>query len=328
MRESIQSLGTIINITLYDDPKQKYYDESFALVRKVHSLMSLEVPDSDLVRLNSSAGKGSPVDIDPMTMTVLQTAVEIANNSNGRFTPMIQPLVALWDIGGENPRVPSQEEIDAVLPLINLDYLKLYPSSNPSTQPDRAYITREGAGVDLGGIAKGYAADLVSDYLKSQGVKRAILDFGGNILTIGEKAPDTPWTIGVQRPDKARGQYLGTLPSVDSSVVTSGVYERFFVQDGVHYHHLLDPDTGYPYDNGVEGVVIVSDVSMIADGYSTAIFGLGVEKGLELANSLDKIEAIFITADRRVIPSDKIAGNFALMDSEYRMVEPGTGTAQ
>ncbi len=321
VRRSVQSLGTIVTITIYDDPKPRFFEESFEIVDRVYRLMSLQLQDSELVSLNEAAGM-SPVNVDPMTMEVLQASVEIAENSRNRFTPMIEPLVALWDIGGENPRIPSETEMRNTLPLIRGDFLELYPADGRDGQPDRAFITQPGAGVDLGGIAKGYAADLVSDYLKEQGVKKAILDFGGNILTIGRRSEERPWIIGVQRPDMVRGSYLGTLPAEDLSIVTSGIYERYFEEDGVRYHHLLNPDDGFPVNNGLEGVVIVSDVSMTADGYSTALFGLGLREGLELANELDYIEAVFITADRKVYPSDGLLESFVLLDQEYEMGEP------
>jgi thiamine biosynthesis lipoprotein len=318
VRRSVESLGTIVTITIYDDPKPGYFDGAFALVDQVYRLMSLQLEDSELVALNAAAGV-APVEVSPMTMEVLQAARGIAEQSNGRFTPMIEPLVALWDIGGVNPRIPGEDELAEAVELMDLDILELYPSENPRREPHRAYLNTEGAGVDLGGIAKGYAADLVSDYLKEQGVTQAILDFGGNILTIGRKNEERPWIIGLQRPDMRRGIYLGTVPAEDISVVTSGVYERFFEENGVRYHHLLNPDTGFPVENRLEGVAILSDVSMTADGYSTALFGLGLEDGLAAANRSDEIEAIFITADKKVYLSDGIAGEFQLLDEEYEI---------
>lgn len=316
VRRSVQSLGTIVTITIYDHPKTQYFDEAFDIVDEVYHNMSLQLEDTDLVRLNAMAGI-EPVEVSPMTMTVLQEAKRIAVLCGGTFTPMIEPLVKLWDIGGDNPRVPSPEELSQAVNLIHLDYLELYPSDDPDNTPNRAFISTAGAGVDLGGIAKGYAADLVAQYLKSEGVHKAILDFGGNILTIGRKNEERPWIIGVQRPDQSRGIYLGKIPSEDTSVVTSGVYERFFEENGKRYHHLLNPETGYPVENGLEGVVIVSDVSMIADGFSTALFGLGLEKGLALANELDEIEAVFITDDYKIYVSDELAEDFILEDDQY-----------
>ena len=146
-------------------------------------------------------------------------------------------------------------------------------SSADDPQERRVFLKKEGMGVDLGGIAKGYAADLVSDYLKSVGVRQAILDFGGNIVTIGRKTEESPWLIGIQHPDRRRGVYLGTLLADDISIVSSGVYERYFVEDGLRYHHLLDPATGFPVENGLEGVAVVAERSIVADGYSTAFSG-------------------------------------------------------
>lgn len=321
VRRTIQSLGTIITVTIYDDPKDEYFSESFRIVRKIHDLMSLEVEESDLNRLNRAAGSGRAVAIDPWTYEVLEEAIHMAEVSDSAFTPAIEPLVSLWDIGGPDQQVPDENQVAQLLPLLDYEQIRLYESADPSSNSPRAELLTPGMGVDLGGIAKGYAADLVSDYLKQEGVKHAILDFGGNIMTIGRKTADRPWTIGLQRPDMQRGVYLGTLPADDLSIVTSGVYERFFIEDDVRYHHLLDSRDGFPADNRLEGVVIVSDVSMTADGYSTAVFVKGLEQGKELVESRNEIEAIFITGDLQVIVSPGLIDQFTLMDDSFSLGE-------
>lgn len=321
VRRTIQSLGTIITITIYDDPKDEHFSESFRIVRKVHDLMSLEVEESDLNRLNRAAGSGRALEIDRWTYEVLEEAIHMAEVSDSAFTPAIEPLVSLWDIGGPDQQVPDRNLITPLLPLLDYEQIRLYESADPSSDSPRAELLRSGMGVDLGGIAKGYAADLVSDYLKEEGVQHAILDFGGNIMTIGRKTAEQPWTIGLQRPDMQRGVYLGTLPADDLSIVTSGVYERFFIENDTRYHHLIDSRDGYPADNRLEGVVIVSDISMIADGYSTAVFVQGLEKGKALVESRDEIEAIFITDDLRVIVSPALEGKFTLIDDTFTIGE-------
>ena len=315
---SIQSLGTVITVTIHDRPRSEYFDGAFALVEEIHDLMSLEVAGSDLLRLKEAAGREA-VPIHPHTLQVLNEALVMAERSSAAFTPLIEPLISLWGITGENPRVPSEEEIGKAQEAINLNELEITVSENPDNEPHRAFLKKAGMGIDFGGIAKGYAADLVSEYLKDQGVGQAILDFGGNIVTIGRKSEERPWIIGIQHPDKRRGEYLGTLPADDLSIVTSGVYERYFVDGGRQYHHLLDASTGFPADNGLDGVAVVSDRSIIADGYSTAVFVLGLEAGMALAEATEELEAVFISSDKRVYLSSGLRETFTLLDDEYKM---------
>ena len=318
VQKSIQSLGTVVSITLYDRPKSRYFEEAFALVEEVHDLMSLEVENSDLQRLKEVAGREA-VPIHHHTLAVLTEALRIAEISHSAFTPLIEPLVRLWDIGGENPRIPSATEIEDALFRTALEDLEIIPADNPQTGTQWVFLKKEGMGVDLGAIAKGYAADLVTDYLKLQGVERAILDFGGNIVVIGRKTEERPWLIGIQHPDRRRGVYLGTLPADDISIVTSGVYERYFVEAGVRYHHLLDIATGFPAKNGLDGVAIVADRSTLADGYSTAVFVLGLEAGGTLIEESEGIEAIFVSSDNRVYLSSGLLDDFILIDAEYEV---------
>ncbi len=317
-RRSHESLGTIVTISIYGRADNELFEKSFKIADKIHDLMSLEVADSDLSRINGSAGV-SAVDIDPMTREVLEEALHLAVISNSAFTPLIQPLVSLWDIGGDNPRIPSPEELEKAVGNISLDDLRIIPAAESSSGNNQVYLAKKGMGVDLGGIAKGFAADEVKEFLVNSGVERAILDFGGNIVTIGSKRAEQSWTIGVQRPDQDRGEYLGTLPSVDNSIVTSGVYERYFQKGGYHYHHLLNSKTGYPENNGLEGVVIVAENSMLADGYSTAVFILGKEAGMRLVESTEEIEAVFIDRDKSLSISSGLQNDFVLRNREYQL---------
>ena len=157
-----------------------------------------------------------------------------------------------------------------------------------------------GMGLDLGAIAKGYIADRMKDFLVSKGVKSAIINLGGNVLCIGESPEGRPFQVGIQKPFSERGESLLSLEITDQSVVSSGIYERYFEKDGVLYHHILNPKTGYPYENDLLSVSIISDRSVDGDGLSTTCFSLGLEKGMELIDSLEDVEAIFITKDETV----------------------------
>ena len=201
----------------------------------------------------------------------------------------IGPLVDLWNIHDGQGHYPSQEELAQVLPLIGSDDLLV--------EEGRAYLARPGMEANLGAIAKGYIADQVKAFLLDQGVEHAVLNLGRNILLIGDKGNDTPFTVGIQDPNGEEGELAGVVAAADKSVVTSGIDERNFVHEGKTYHHVLDPFTGFPADNGLASVTILSDNSAQGDALSTACLLMGQEKGMELIEQLEGVEALFLATD-------------------------------
>ena len=157
-----------------------------------------------------------------------------------------------------------------------------------------------GMQVDLGSIAKGYVTDEIAEYCRSRGVTCGILNFGGNVVVIGNRPDGEPWNVGIQDPKEPTGQPLITLPTTDGAVVTSGVYERGFTLDGVRYHHILDPKTGWPVQNGLASVTLLTKDSLTADAYDTACFVMGLEKGMALVESLPGVEAVFIDTEDNI----------------------------
>jgi len=182
------------------------------------------------------------------------------------------------------------------------------------------YLKREGMKLDLGGVAKGYAADEVKKILKENGVESAIIDLGGNIYVVGDKGEGNPWRIGITNPFEPTGRFTGLLELIDSSVITSGDYERYFIYEGKKYHHILDSKTGYPSDSGIRGVSIVSEKGIDGDALSTTLFVLGLDKGLELVDKLEGIEAIFITSDKEVIITDGLKDKFIMDNPEFKLI--------
>ena len=178
-------------------------------------------------------------------------------------------------------------------------------------------------GLDVGGIAKGYAADEVARILTEHGVEHALLDFGGNVVVVGTKVDGSDWRIGIQNPDPdaSRGAFIGVLPATDLAIVTSGPYERYFIEDGVRYHHILDSTTGYPVWNGLQSVTIVNEASIRADALSTAVFSMGLVDGMSFVESHDGVEAIFIDEDDKVYVSSGLSSLFVLTDDNYRLAE-------
>jgi thiamine biosynthesis lipoprotein len=175
--------------------------------------------------------------------------------------------------------------------------------------------------LDFGGIAKGYAADALSEILRESGATGALVDLGGNILAFGSKPDESPWRIGIQNPFESRGAVIGVLKIGASAVVTSGVYERYSELQGVRYHHILDPFTGYPSDNGLASVTIVTDDAMAADALSTGVFVLGLPKGSKLVEELPTVEAIFVTDERAIFLTSGLTAAFELLDGGFRVVD-------
>lgn len=306
-------LGTVCILTLYEGESQEIYDEAFDLILKEEVLMSLQKGESDLARINGNAGD-SPVEVSPDTYEVIKTALGYSFLSGGAFDPTIAPLVQLWGIGEDSVgTVPPQNLIDEKKALT--DYRKVVLGEN-----DSVFLEDKGMEIDLGGIAKGYIADKVRTFLQSKGVNRGIINLGGNIIVLGSKPGDEPWKIGIQDPFDSRGNYIGIASVKDSTVVTSGIYERYFISEGKRFHHILDPVTGYPVENDLASVTILSRSSIDADALSTSLFVLGVEKGMALIETIGDAEAVFVTKDRKVIESSGAPALFELQLDSYSAV--------
>lgn len=307
-------LGTQVSITLYDNQKDSIIDEAFQRISEIETKMSINSDNpSEITKLNEASGI-QEVKLSEDTFFVLEKGKYYSQLSNGEFDITIGPIVKLWNIGTPEAAIPDEKILSEKLNLV--DYNNLTLNKEKST----AKLELSGMIVDLGGIAKGYAADEVYSILKKHGVNHAIINLGGNILALGTNVNNQPWKIGIQDPYNTRNDYLGIVEVADKSVVTSGIYERYFEQDGVRYHHILDPQTGYPADNGIAGVSIITDKSIDADGLSTSTFLLGVEKGMALIESLENTEAIFITTDKKVYLSSGLKNNFILVNKEYTVM--------
>lgn len=307
-------LGTQINITLYDNQKDEIIDEAFQRISDIEAKMSINSENpSEITKLNEASGI-QEVKLSEDTFYVLEKGKYYSQLSNGEFDITIGPVVKLWNIGTPNAAIPDEAILSEKLDLV--DYNKLSLNKDKYT----AKLELSGMIVDLGGIAKGYAADEVYTILKNRGVNHAIINLGGNIMALGTNVNKQPWKIGIQDPYYPRNDYLGIVEVVDKAVVTSGIYERYFEKDGVRYHHILDPQTGFPADNGLAGVSIITDKSIDADGLSTSVFLLGLDKGMDLIENLDNTEAIFVTTNKEIYLTSGIKGNFILVNKEYKLM--------
>jgi thiamine biosynthesis lipoprotein len=304
-------MGTVCSVTLYDQAKTQVYRDIFSRLREIEDRMSANLPDSDVTRVNAAAGVAS-VQVHNDVFDVIERALFYAEISGGAFDPTVGPLVSLWGIGGDDPRVPTQEEIDAVLPLVNWRDVEL------DRERRTVFLRQPGMALDLGGIAKGYAADEAAALIRQARLKRAIIDLGGNIMTFGVRQDGRPWRVGIQNPLDDRGAYIGIVEVRDRTVVTSGVYERNFEADGVLYHHIFSPFDGYPISNGLLSVTIIADTSIDADALSTAVFVMGYERGMALIESLEGIEGIFVFEDMSVRKTEGV--ELVIADESYRLL--------
>ena len=301
-------LGTICTVTLYDWGKPAIYRDVFSRMREIENRMSVHIEGSDVDLINKSAGIAA-VRVHDDVFMVIEKALYYAELSDGALDPTVEPLVSLWDIGGDHPRVPEPEEIEAVLPLIDWRDVEL-DSTNKSV-----FLKRPGMALDLGAIAKGFAADEAAAILRKARIPQAIIDLGGNILTVGTKKDGSLWRIGIQNPQDTRGAYIGIAEVREKTVVTSGIYERYFYSDGVRYHHIFSAADGYPVRNNLLSSTIITGSSMDADALSTTVFVLGYEKGRALAESLEGVEAIFVFDDLSIIMTGGI--NFSLTNDDF-----------
>ncbi|MBP1744348.1 MAG: putative thiamine biosynthesis protein [Firmicutes bacterium] len=313
MEETQFLLGTVCSIKIYDHQSQEVLTKAFDRVREIEDKMSANKEGTEVDAIDKEAGKGY-VKVSDDTFYVIEKGLEYSEKSGGVFDISIGPLVKLWGIGTDAARVPSMEEIDSRKSLVNYRDVLL------NKEEKSVMLKQEGMALDLGGIAKGYAADEVSRILRESGVEHAIINLGGNVIAINSNVGGKAWNIGIQNPFETRGEIVGSISVTDKTVVTSGIYERYLEVDGVKYHHILNPFTGYPMDSGLASVTVVTGSSIDADAMTKNLFYSGVEKGLEyLEENNPEVEAIFITKDKKVYVTDGLKGSIDITNPEYTL---------
>jgi len=262
-------LGTTCTVRLYTGGSAAALDAAFARIAQIEDRMTVSRDDSEVIRINAAAGR-HPVAVTADVLEVIREGLRYSADGDGSYDITVDPLVKLWGIGTPRARVPAPEEIRRALGLIGWRDVVIDEAAST------VFLRRPGMGLDLGSIAKGYAADEVARVLRASGVTAGLIDLGGNILTFGPKPDGSRWRIGIQNPAEARGTKLGIVEITAGSVTTAGTYERFFEKDGKRYFHILDARTGYPAWNGLAAVSVVAPDSTAADGYDTLVFTLGL----------------------------------------------------
>ncbi|MCT4660520.1 MAG: FAD:protein FMN transferase [Tissierellales bacterium] len=301
-------LDTLVSITLYGDDS-KYMSDLFDLIEVYDEKLDAHDEKSEVYRVNK---RESNVLSDELK-ELLERSFVYSELSKGYYDVTIAPLVDLWDIQNQPTEVPSDEDIE--IAKSKVDYKSIDISDH------KISFASANTKIDLGGIAKGYIADKLVESIRSKGIERAVINLGGNVVVVGEKAPGVPFKVALQDPDELRGESLGVLSLSDESIVTSGIYERYVEIDGVRYHHMINPFTGYPENNDLKSVTIMSDSSTDGDALSTSVFLLGREKGLELAEKLEDVDAIIITKSNKIYTTSGIGDAFDLRNDNYELVK-------
>lgn len=298
-------LNTTCTITLYGDlpdDADAVLEEAFDEIAAYEDMLSRTKEGSDIYNINNSGGE--PVEVSGETIEVIKLGITMGEISGGCFDITIGRLSEMWNFTGENPSVPAEEDIASAVEHVGYE--------NVIIDGNTVRLADPGAAIDLGGIAKGYIADRITEFLESEGISSAVINLGGNVVALGEKNGSDPWNIGIERPYSDRTEIAGSVKVKDATLVTSGIYERKFEEDGVMYHHLLDPDTGYPADSNLESVTITAEKgnSAFCDGLSSICLMLGSERAQELIAILQEkypdmgLEAAFIDKNDDMVQTE------------------------
>lgn len=290
---------TVVTITVYDPDHVDYIQDCFEIAKKYEDMLSRTIATSDVSKINHANGEF--VTVNKETIELIKKGLTYCELSNGAFDITVGALSDTWNFKENTDTIPSDSNIHTALETVGYENIVIEGNTVALTNPNTQ--------IDLGGIAKGYIADQMKDYLEEQGVTSAVINLGGNVLLVGNKTDGSKFQIGIQKPFEETGIALAAVDIADCSLVSSGVYERYFILDDTIYHHILDTDTGYPLDNGLYGVTIISEESIDGDALSTTVFALGLEDGMELIESLENTEAIFVTDEMETVLSSGISRN-------------------
>lgn len=309
--KSAFKLDTSISITLYDSNDENILSEAMELVDKYERVYSRTLETSELYQLNNhllpnSNGEPLRYQISDELEDIIEQGIYYSTLSDGAFDITIEPITSIWDFKSKDAKVPAKELIEEAVKKVGYKNILL--------EDNEIIFHSDFVSLDLGGIAKGYIADRIADYLMEQGVKSAIINLGGNVVCIGEKPNGDGFTVGIQKPFSPLGEVIATMELKDMSIVTSGIYERYLMEDDKLYHHIINPSTGYSYENNLISVTIISQKSVDGDGLSTACFGLGLEEGMALVNNMENVYGLFITDDYTFHYSEDFLENISVTE--------------
>jgi thiamine biosynthesis lipoprotein len=296
LKRTQMHMGTLVSITAVGrthDESNEAITAGFQEIKRIEQLLSTWIPSSELSKVNAAAGK-SAVKVSLETMAVVRKSLQIAEMTEGAFNIAIGPAVDAWNISAE-PRLPTSEELAALKPFVDLQYV------HTDAWERTIYLQKPGMRIDVGGIGKGYAADQAVTVMKQAGAVAGVVALSGDIKTFGRLPNGAAFPVGIRHPRK-EGEIVAQIELQDEAISTAGDYERFFDKDGIRYHHILDPQTLQPA-RGCQSVSVIAKEGVWADGLDTGIFVLGAERGMELVEQLEDVEAIIVDAEGRVLIS-------------------------
>lgn len=297
----IALMGTVIDVAIYHDKPQPILDEVERRLHIYNLRFSANDERSELMQINKAAGVHS-VQVHPQLFDLIRIGKWHSCQPQSQLNIAIGPLIQTWRVGFSDAKRPQPQEIQYLLDLINPEQINLDPLNHS------VFLTKKGMKIDLGALAKGYIADRLQDFLKSEGVISALINLGGNVLSFGPALhnPDHNWRIGIQNPKQSHNTNLMVLGIQDKSVVTSGIYERTLEVDGKVYHHIFDSQTGYPIASDIASLTIISPLSIQGEIWTTRLFGQPLEAIFQTISQEDAIEAIVINKDNRVFQSQGV----------------------
>lgn len=282
-------MGTLAEISVRESDREKAriaIDSAFAEMRRIENLMSAHIADSEVSRLNKSAGEDF-MPVSPEMAEVIRVAIRVGDLSQGAFDITIGPVVNLWKFDDEHPSIPAVDVLKKAVELVNYKDMEI--------KEGKIRLTRAGMQLHLGAIAKGYGVDRAIGVLRKSGIRDAIVNAGGDLMATGTRNVEKLWVIGIQHPRKPEN-IIASFAVKDRAVATSGDYQKYFIRDNIRYHHIFNPADGTPA-SGVTSVTIAANTAMEADALATAVFVLGAEKGLRLIESLENTEAMIVSED-------------------------------
>ena len=305
----IFAMDTYMTVSAYGDAGEKAVDAAVKEINRLDELLSTGKASSEVSELNASNGGKLSAD----TNALMDAALDLYESTDHVFDITIYPVMKLWGFTDQNYKVPSEGDLKAALTLVDastLDYNKAKKT---------VAFTVDGTQIDFGGIAKGYTSATVAQLYKDYGVTSGLVNLGGNVQTVGFKPDGSEWRIGIQDPED-ENDMLGVVQTHDAAVITSGGYERNFEEDGVVYHHIIDPVTGYPADSGLISVTIVSEDGTLADGLSTSLFIMGKDKAIEYwkAHSKD-FDFVLCEDDGTLVVSKGLKDKFTPQDENAKV---------
>ncbi|WP_288422536.1 FAD:protein FMN transferase [uncultured Pantoea sp.] len=305
-------MGSPILLKLFED-NPTLASQVFRLIKQQENLFTVNRAESEVMAINHAAGR-HPVVVSAPVFALISVAHAVSILPDSAFNFTIGPVVKRWKIGFQGREVPPAAEIETLLRLTDPHQVVL------DAEQRSVFLPLPGMEIDLGAIAKGYIADVVQAFLRQQGVAQALINLGGNVQTLGSP-PHQPqgWGIGLKKPFGRDDELLGTLQVQGKSVVTSGIYERYFERDGRCWHHIFDPRTGYPLDNELLSVTVIADRSLDGDIYTTLLYGMGAEQGLAYLAGQPDIDAVFVTRDRQIICSPVRHFRFSQLDFSWQL---------